>query len=361
MTIPFHGYDLNPRIFKTGVDGLSSRGHDGVFSVTIPPERVSDQLKRDIGRERVALKIFHKTDCPLAGAKWRHQPLVEATMIQNLCALEGISPRVYGLAQVDFRGHKYWAQITDWAYDLEPKEPSRALGNCRALFRLHWQADMNPKNWPNGWFVDFQTVGFAAFDAYREDLMKRAYRRAAWGSSKRIYQDIPQWGIIGQRNLSRRIRQLRLDDIRWRDKRVLDAGCNIGTMSRFASAQGASRVLGLDTPACARMASEFSILLGYWNLDFLGGNWRRPALDREFNFDVVFFLSQYAHFGFPDWAHEACDDVLFFEGHVPSHEHTFRDMLEEHFGEVEFLGMSRDHGPRPTFRCWKGIDGPDTL
>lgn len=361
MTVRFQDYDLNPRIFTTEIEGLGGKKNSGAFTTTIPPERVPDKLKREIGREGVALKLFKHSDCPLAEVKWRLQSLIGATIIQNLCALEGISPRVYGLARVNARGRNYWAQITHWAYDLESREPSRAMANCRALFRLHWQADMNPDNWPNGWFVDFDMVGFGDFNAYREDLMKRAYHRASWGSNPRIYQDIPQWGIIGQRNLSQRIRQLRLDDIDWRDKRVLDAGCNIGTMSRFAYAQGASRVVGLDRPACARMASEFSILLGYWNLDFLGGNWRRSTLERDFGFDVVFFLSQYAHFGFPDWAHEACDGLLFFEGHVPSHEHTFRSMLEEHFASVEYLGMSRDHGPRPTFRCWKAIHGPDTI
>ena len=51
------------------------------------------------------------------------------------------------------------------------------------------------------------------------------------------------------------------------------------------------------------------------------------------------------------WAFDLCKETLLFEGHIPDQEATYRPVLEEHFGEVEFLGMSRDHGPRPVFRC----------
>lgn len=353
MKIPFQGYELDLKIFETEVVGPRSKTR-GTSTWILPPERVKKELKDELGRERVALKIFKKAESPLEAARWGGScSLIEATIIQNLCAIEGISPRVYGLARAEFRGHKLWAQITDWAYDLEPRKPSRSLGDCRSKFSLKWTADMNPENWPNGWFVDFQPLRFNNFDSYREKLLQRAYHRASWGSNPRIYQDIPQWSIEGQRTTDDRIRQLRLGDIDWQGARVLDAGCNVGTMSRYASAQGASRVVGLDTVVCSRMAAEFSALFGYWNLDFYGGNWKRKAFESEFGFDVIFYLSQIQHFGFPAWAHELCDGVLFFEGHVPSHESTFRPMLEEHFDEVEYLGMARDHGPRPTFRCRK--------
>jgi len=45
--------------------------------------------------------------------------------------------------------------------------------------------------------------------------------------------------------------------------------------------------------------------------------------------------------------------AFWLEGHVPDKRSTYEDVLEVGWGEgnVEFLGMSRDHGPRPIFKC----------
>ncbi len=45
------------------------------------------------------------------------------------------------------------------------------------------------------------------------------------------------------------------------------------------------------------------------------------------------------------------DHLFYLEGHVPDREDTYQPQLEELFPTVDYLGMSRDHGPRPLFRC----------
>ena len=112
-----------------------------------------------------------------------------------------------------------------------------------------------------------------------------------------------------------------------------------------------------DTMSPAEVAQEMANWLGYWNVDFYG--LRLPhEHDRiaEWSgikkFDIVLALSVKQTRPVP-WVFELCGGVCYFEGHVPDKEHTYRATLEEHFSRVEFLGMTKDHGPRPLFRCEK--------
>ena len=114
---------------------------------------------------------------------------------------------------------------------------------------------------------------------------------------------------------------------------------------------GARRVVGLDKPGPARIANEINALLGYWNLDAVGGNFRHEPLVFADGFDLILWLSQWHTLRLLRWATNLCNGLFVFEGHVGHHEHTFREMLEERFDSVEYRGKTRDHGPRPLFWC----------
>jgi hypothetical protein len=87
-----------------------------------------------------------------------------------------------------------------------------------------------------------------------------------------------------------------------------------------------ARYTGVDLPHVAETAFEVSNWLGFWNLDFIGLHLPGERDRLGGPYEAVFALSS-------------------------DQEETYRPQLEELFGEVEYLGMTRDHGPRPVFRC----------
>lgn len=337
--------------------------HRGGGSFTLTDWPCDEDTSSLYGRNGLALKRFKNPVVPLSEFYWgkpSQTSLVEATIIQNLFALDDLAPRVYGIVLLESKQRQWWTQVTDWAPSLPPYEHGEASykatdQHARSKWKVTASIDSNPKNWINGRLVDFQPYRFEDPSILRAEILRRAARPCAWGSRPEIYQDIPEWNVVGQRDSARRTHELGLDEIDFRGKSVLDVGCNVGTMSRLAAKLGASRVVGLDSPACARIASEISILLGYWNLDFHGCNLNsvdpRDLGGVGGEFDIVFYLSQ---FKFPAWAHEMCNDVMLFEGHVGQHRATFEDQLAERFEVVEWRGKTRDHGPRPYFMCRKG-------
>ncbi len=335
----------------------------GAFSVIDWP--CGQDLYSLYGRSNLALKCFKNPVVPLSDFLWgkpSQASLVEATVIQNLFALDDLAPRVYGIVLLEGKQRQWWAQVTDWAPMLPLREHGGGYKAADARERGRWRvtacSDPNPKNWINGRLVDFQPYRFEDLSILCAEVLERAAKPCAWGSRPEIYQDIPEWNVVGQRDSVRRTRELGLEEMDFTGKSVLDVGCNVGTMSRLAARLGASRVVGLDSPACARIASEISALLGYWNLDFHGCNLNSvdpremDGIDDEF--DIVLYLSQ---FKFPAWAHEMCSNTMLFEGHVGQHRATFEDQLLEHFETVEYRGKTRDHGPRPYFVCRKGDVG----
>ncbi|NIP87209.1 MAG: hypothetical protein GTO03_17270, partial [Planctomycetales bacterium] len=150
---------------------------------------------------------------------------------------------------------------------------------------------------------------------------------------------------------------MRLEEVDWSGKDVLDLGCNLGVTGWEFARRGARRVVGVDLPHVAQVARELANWVGWWNVDVLG--LRLPA-ERERivelsgleGFDVVLALSVDRQIGYAPWMAELCREVFFLEGHVPDKEETYRERLEADFKRVEFLGATRDHGPRPVFRCW---------
>ena len=220
--------------------------------------------------------------------------------------------------------------------------------DMKEKYLLDTRWDMNYKNWCGGLLVDFQAWRFGDKEMYKQRLVDLAYKHTAWGSRSDPYQGI--FGHESQREMSLRVEAMKLDEIDFQGRSVLDIGCNLGEFCREAARDGARRVVGVDLPHVVEVAFELSNWLEYWNVDFIGASLPSQRDRIEGGFDVVYALSCKQCKPFP-WLFEHCDDVLYIEGHVPEKEHHYRPMLEEHFGSVECLGSTRDHGPRPLLRC----------
>lgn len=346
--IEAHRLDIPSDLYST-----EFKDRNGVFSYIAFSLEIAELLMDKYGKAMLCLKVFKKpADVLLDEYTWGDRNLVMSTKIQNIFAWHGFSPRVYDIVRLPTN---QYAQVTDYLtgefggniYDYKGVMASYGI-------RATW--DMNKKNWIDGQLVDF---GFFRIreDFYKAKLYSEAHQYAAWGSSSDPYQSVDGFGMSGQRHLPNRSMAMKLYEVDFRGKTVLDMGCSLGNISRKAYGMGAKRVLGVDIHEVPRLAYEFSNWLGYWNVDFMEVRLPRdrahiPMLYLD-KFDVVFALSVDRQIGYDAWMADMCKEVFYLEGHVPDNEETYRKRLEQDFARVEYLGMSRDHGPRPVFRCYK--------
>ncbi len=328
------------------------RAERGVFCFIAYGQEVTDMLAGRYGREGLCLKVFKE---PLDGRdpealRWgkpgRGMPLGQATRAQNLFARHGLAPRIYDLVTVS---DTYAAQVTDYAQDDGGTFDKEAALAVRKEYGVRPMShDPNQHNWVGSKMVDFQYYRLPG--DYPDRLRELAYKHAAWGSRAEPYQPVPELGLPGQRDPARQFAVLKLDGEDWRGMTALDIGCNLGALGRWLTGRGLRRYTGVDLPHVAGVAFEVNNWLGYWNLDFVG--LRLPAERKKLDgsYDAVFCLSCQQAKPLP-WAAGLAGELFYLEGHVPDKEATYRPALEELFARVEFLGVSRDHGPRPVFRC----------
>jgi len=336
-----------------------SRTEGGAFCYIAHSEPLADLLQQHYGRDGLCLKIFKADAEPLSEFCWSAKSgvlLTDCTKAQNLFACQGYAPRVYDIVLVN---DKHWAQVTTYVEDDGGTFDRLA---CKADVVDHYGirakgGDMNDKNWIGSQMVDFQ-YHYLPRETYEPALRARATAHGQWGSRPDPYQGIIGLGIgDAQRDTTSRILAMHWHELDFTGKTVLDVGCNLGAFCLEADARGARRVVGVDRPHVAETAYEAANWMGHWNVDYLGLN-LPPQADRIAStcgistFDIILALSVKQVEPLP-WIADLCGGVCFFEGHVPDREVTWRTRLEECFEVVEFLGMTKDHGPRPLFRCEK--------
>ena len=320
------------------------------------------RLSLDYARlnEHLCLKVF-KTD----GKRWGGVDTEHVIKVQNLFAFHGLAPRVYDLVTVNGKR----AMVTEYAegsgtpdykamasllkhYRIGLKgKPGNPLDNAVEYSRLAFK-------WIGGRFVDWGRYHFTDPTWYQARLVKKLRRRNKDGKMV-SYQPVPELNVPGQRNHAHRLRKMRLDEIDFRGKTVLDIGCNTGAFCREALRRGASRIVGVDHRH-AKMWYTVNSWLGYHNLDILQLTLpeERGAIEAVTGlatFDIVFALAIAQHMdgGYQEWIANLTDEVLFFEGNWHEPEETYRETLESQFGEVELTGYIKDEDVRCMFRCWK--------
>ncbi|NCN39639.1 hypothetical protein GW916_00160 [bacterium] len=292
--------------------------------------------------------------------KWGKSSLFDATRIQNIFAIHGFAPYILDLIKVVVDEHTYYAQVTEVLEEHERGEMDPELREHIYHTASSWGIgrygiDGNHHHQYEKLLVDFQSFYF--IDKQYEDQLRARATESGWGSNPLPYQSIEELGINGQRKTQERCEAYRLDEIDFSGATVLDYGCSSGEMCREALRRGAKYAIGLDSVGVAKYAQEVSNYLGYFNIDYYGGNFSGHTY-QEINhmvglpMDIVFYLScqQLGEHTYPG---EATGRIFFLEGHTGDHEETFMDKLKPHFTSVEYLGVSRDHSIRPVFRCIK--------
>lgn len=293
--------ELKPRKLKIKIGRKVGEGQNVV--VYKPPT-----LGRVYGRRRLCLKIFKNSN-----TVWGYpgtlgmSKIVESTIVQNLMAVRGLAPRVYELVEV---GGKV-AQVTDY---VTGKPTHIKITDER--FKFNVAETTQPHNQIGGKLLDFQGAIFNDYHETKRKLLNRAHTHTSFPRTEmQLYQTTDYCG--GKRDTKRRLKEYKFPS--FKGQTVFDIGCNLGMLMREAYDKGALRVVGLDWPDMVDVSREVSILDGYFNLDFVGGDIKKltwPEIQKLTGiekFDVHFYFAMEMWVGWPDWVKNA--NTIYYEGH----------------------------------------------
>lgn len=343
--------NLDPNLLERNPDTRVSSHCYVAFNTSLELE-----LYAKYGVPTLCLKIFE-------GHDWYGTSLIDATIIQNLFAMNYLSPRIYDTVTLD---NGRVAQVTRF---VEPEgEPriSQALQLMDKLDIVHRKQSTvkNPvESWVGKWLIDFGGLIFKDKQAYEDNLVERikAIRKKTPGN--RGYQNIPELGVNGSRDVNHKLKLMGWGDVKAEGLSVLDIGCAMGFYSRWLADEGAQPVIGIDRGHIPELAREVDNWFGSWNIDRLNldipktgqfATIRKATGRKHKSFDIVLALSVVNYFGgYGSWLADLTGMVLYLEGHGGETREKYQGILERDFSKVEFLGMTTDAKERPLFRCWK--------
>lgn len=244
-----------------------------------------------------------------------HFPIMNFTKLQNICYWRGISPRVYAVDVIDYKGYKLGAQLQDFVLG-EQEGSNKPLYEevCNIVEEyggiIRYLGDI-PWNSVAGKWIDFGGFGLPDKEVYKRKVLETI-------ETSLKYQIVP--GIFtGGRSTEERVKDLRLDEIDFRGKTVLDIGCAQGMFCNYASKRGAKRIVGIDTAQQTHAAREISNYFEQFNVDFIEANLLGMKYDTFcqlsdiHKFDIVFFFSASAYLDSPEFIHKAVGDLMVFE------------------------------------------------
>ena len=204
------------------------------------------------------------------------------------------------------------------------------------------------------YYIDFH--GFEINLEYLErKLMKDINDKTHWGKNNNegdrySYQGWLTLGLTGKRNCDDRINQMNLKSIDFKDKTVLDIGCNLGLMSHYATTRGA-KVIAVDKINIIESAEMFKYLKGLSNVEFYADEFTPDTIDKYGEFDIVFYFAMIHSLGRPKKLKDITKEILIYEGHNLENTITTYFELKEIFNSVEYAGHTIDRGIRPVFWC----------
>lgn len=285
----------------------------------------------------------------------------QASIIQNICWLYGLAPRIVGVHRVRFFNKIFIAQETellDYRKRAQTDEEAyKIYDSVLALGVLYgWKIkkhDVSQDDVLEGKLVDFGS--FVLEDDFQERVKKIIVKKARYG--KTYYQTSPLLGLLeAPRDSLRRVEYLKLDEVDFKNKSVLDLGCSNGFFCRYASLHGARVIEGVDHKSQEnddpiKAAYLTSFLLGHHNIYYTDMDLTsNDSWYSMFKFDIVFYLSMNYHIGIPDWLNQITGGVCIFEDN--SRKRDALPTLRRMFKRVEYMGEALDHGNKPIYHCY---------
>ena len=335
--------------------------------------RINDELYRIFWvipvsklTEEAMEKEFHWGDYPSEFKQYHGwSGLKEATIIQNICWYHGLAPRVYEIVGIEVGGKKYFAQriedISHLSYAKQElaDERYKEVKKLGEIYGFHTEKDdVSGHDVMGGKLVDFNTFHFT--DDHLDKVKAIIRDKGHYG--KTVYQSEPKLDIISTpRKTDHRIEAMKLSEIDFANKTVLDLGCATGAFCRYARDRGAESILGIDFEDVIGTDTRLAAYLISWELGYFDIEFEQMDL-REYKpkpAQIVFFCSMSFHIGIPKWLGEITKEVLIFEENSrnfkedPEVTKNTIKKLETMFRKVELIGYSRDREPQPIFWCWK--------
>lgn len=353
MTRKLSGVKINPETKKA----------QGRFVWIVYNKHLDKRLKKLYGRSGLCLKVLREEESNI----WEVTKLNDVTRLQNIAAFYGLAPRVYDVVKVG----NHLAQVTDFLQS--PNEPSleaisrligfvnkfdigtKKLSRPRGVRKYDIAA---AKNWVGDKFVDWGGLFLRFPGQYLDDLIKRASinitREWRGKPATKTYQSLGNLKIYGSREAKSRVEKMKLAEIDFTGKTVLDLGCNLGFFCHYAHGRNARRVTGVDVPELAGPTMEIANWLGCWNVDIIGAELPRELDKIVGPYDIVFAFSICNHVGgYRKWISDLCKETLILEGHGGDEPKRYEAQLKRDFKKVELINYSTDLMTRPIFRCEK--------
>lgn len=341
-------------------------------------DEVSEHFSRDT--KQMCLKIFfdplegHIEDYYWGNA-WRHYTLkrceeigrvsrlVQATTIQNWLWMKDLAPRVYAIVLIEKNGKKYPAQLTDYLDGPKYETVEEVQAQLDVIekelekFKVGYahRELIGRNDFLGGKVIDLQ--GFRWTGETKAAV--RHWVESVGKYGKAHYQDIEKMDIVGKpRKTARRIEAMKLDEVDFEGKDVLDVGCNSGAFCMYAVDRGAKKVVGFDLNHHIRAARVLGFFLGYHNIEYVSVDLTEPPFVVP-QVDITFLLSMNVHIGFPPWVHMQTDELLIFEENAKKSEFKtdwWQEELSRYFDKVDMIGTTNDQNEKyhkPIFHCRK--------
>lgn len=330
-----------------------------------------DKLSTKYGR-RIALKVFDDVAVDVEEnmyqVKWgddavgeeprRNTLLWEATQIQNIAALHGLAPRVYGLTTVVLCGTIHPVQIIEYIEGANPSSHEAAEAIYEKVQELgekygfsYHKRDVSMADVIDGKLIDFQTFAFTK--DYRDTVREIYCESGKYG--KVYYQDVPEIDLNGgPRKSELRIKELGLDQIDFSKKIVWDIGGAGGYFTRYALERGAKRVVGFDMEGPVNASRHMANYLGYFNADYEVVDLKDPnALSKFEKPDIAFFLSLNFHVPIPNVLADVPFIVFEDNGKETRHLTDPGKPWTDWFQTIEHKGQCTDHGQKSIYHLKK--------
>ncbi|MDZ4228350.1 MAG: hypothetical protein U1E54_03830 [Candidatus Levybacteria bacterium] len=277
-------------------------------------------------------------------------------VIQTFYYYHGLAPKVYRIGELGEYPYLEVQFIPGGSeFDDKVKKQVRNLARTVDWFTCY-DVDLNiDKNYLAGRYLDFH--GFDIdWDKFKTWMVKEINNRTHWGhlndnNERYAYQQFDE--LEGKRKTDQRVKEMGLDKFDFKGKTVLDIGCNLGIMSRYAKSMGAERVLGVDEKSMIMAADLFNFYMMSSMPEFEEKTLTGANLVDCGAFDVVFYFAMVHSLGYPKELRAITRKLLIFEGHDRQDERQVFIELIKIFNRVEFRGFTRDRGIRPVFWCYK--------
>ena len=298
-------------------------------------------------KEGRGIKVF-------VSEKFTFENLREYCIINTYFAYYNLSPKLYDWGQ---QNGYYYIEVED----VKGRVPDNCDDFCNSIFDLYATIDWIvpygidltiKKNYKDGKYLDFHgfKINWNKFGVWWCEQIKKSH----WGKLnnadvKFAYQtnDLS----VGKRSLKQRVKEMKLEAVDFRDRTVLDIGCNLGVMGYFAELSGAT-VLGVDCFEDFKLLADiYKYFRMIRNIEFIDCKLTPDNIDQFGKFDIVFYFAMVHSLGYPKKLKDITKELLIFEGHNEQDKDEVKIKLNEIFKVVDFIGYTTDRGKRPVFYC----------